>query len=205
MIDRKLYKEYINLPEVSDAPPVESLLHSGTVKFRKKLTAATAAALALAVFLLSDAAVYASSGVSLTQKAISFFKSIGNGNMTADIQVKENAIKVVTYLCNSSCGYSVVEGSRTYFVFENIKKDITDIIAGGNYYLYEYTEENGILHRIYVGEGTWRLVDNERTYLSGFAEELFLSNDSFVRVFSDYSGEEPAWRQKVRDDYPLYR
>ncbi len=205
MINRAAYKDSFFLPDPSEAPnmaTIHQLAECRKRKMRKKVI--TALCVIAAAFVLSNGICYAATGETWVKRLCS--SVLPNGVRVWEEEVSEGVWKGGAEFHDGDvrdAGYTVYENGRTYFVFGKFKKDITDIIAGGkDYYMYEYTDDQGILHRIFVGE--MKLVEEYEggplIHCSVWCEQMYYSKRHMAEV-GVFSGDE-EWLQKARRNYP---
>ena len=207
MIDRNTYKERLSVPASSGAPTVEMIYRKAESKKRKlRIKVITVICLFASAFVLSNGICYAATGETWVQKLFSYSAVLPNGVKVWQYEVSEG---VWAGGAESHDGdvkdadYTVYENGRTYFVFGKIKKDITDIVAGGkDYYMYEYTDDQGVLHRIFVGE--MKLAEEYAggplIHYSVWYEQMYFPGGHISGVGSGPNDEE--WLQKAKRDYP---
>ena len=193
MINGEIYKESFSIPDSSGVPGMETIQRRAEiVKARKKAVykkVVTAVCMLIAALVLSNGICYAATGESWLKMLWSVTLASGT-----KVELKEDPQGGIYARAEGHWddkGYTVYEDGRTYFVFEDIRTDITDIVAGGkDYYKYEYTDEQDIRHVIVVGEeiGLWH-------------EYLFYPNGHVQGVgVATKPAEWPEWMKKADQD-----
>ena len=193
MINGEIYKESFSIPDSSGVPGMETIQRRAEiVKARKKAVykkVVTAVCMLIAALVLSNGICYAATGESWLKMLWSVTLASGT-----KVELKEDPQGGIYARAEGHWddkGYTVYEDGRTYFVFEDIRTDITDIVAGGkDYYKYEYTDEQDIRHVIVVGEeiGLWH-------------EYLFYPNGHVQGVgVAPKPAEWPEWMKKADQD-----
>ena len=210
MIDRKAYKKDLFIPPSSGIPTVGMICGKAEDKKRKlrKRVLAVICVFA-AAFLLSNGVCYAATGETWVEK-LYYSVFLSNGVRVWGREVSEGVWEGGAEFHDGDvkdADYTVYENGRTYFVFGKNKKDITDIVAGGkDYYMYEYTDDQGILHRIFVGEMSLaeEYVGGPLIYCSEWWEQIYYAHGRISGVgVIPAEDNTPEWLKKVRQDYPL--
>jgi hypothetical protein len=205
MINGEIYKESFSIPDSSGVPGMETIQRRAEiVKARKKAVykkVVTAVCMLIAAFVLSNGICYAATGESWLRMLWSV--TLENGTK---VELKEDPQGGIYARADGHWddkGYTVYEDGRTYFVFGDIRTDITDIVAGGkDYYKYEYTDEQGIRHIIVVGEMMLDevVVGGGKEYVSLWREYLYYPNGHVGGVGS-VPEVKPEWLKKADRDY----
>ena len=211
MIDRITYKERLFVPASFGAPTVEMICRKAESKRRTmRKTVMLVVCIFAAAFVLSNGICYAATGETWVQKLFSYSAVLPNGVKVWEYEVSEGVWAGGAEFHDGDvkdADYTVYENGRTYFVFGKIKKDITDIVAGGkDYYMYEYTDDQGILHRIFVGEMSLaeEYVGGPLIYCSEWWEQIYYAHGRISGVgVIPAEDNTPEWLKKVRQDYPL--
>ncbi|MBQ5951214.1 MAG: hypothetical protein IJL66_03585 [Lachnospiraceae bacterium] len=206
MIEKEDLRQAMQPLRASEVPQMRDLERRIEMK-RRNLRSKIV--LALAVFvgtvMLTNAVAYAATGETWIGRIYSLHFAAGNG--AADVEVsRDGDSSGITVTAGDGTGYSVYEDEKTFFVFGNIKKDVSAEVADGGYYLYEYTDGKGVLHRIFVGEGQWAEGTDGAEYLSGWMEQFYLPDGHKASMTGAFSENDvhPAWLRKAETDYPLY-
>ena len=202
MISRQNYKDYMELSISSVVPTMEEIEMKAYSK-KKKEKIITAAILSFVLlFIGSNGIVYATTGRTWVSK-------IAQNSILVEYTERDNED---SFSATSSGdyyeGYTELVDGRTYFIFEDIRTDITDMIADNNYYMYEYTDDEEIRHVIVVGEGMFLDTDHGKQYCSLWEETLYYPNGGIgsVAQLGDMVDEIPAWLEKAHKDMgPLTR
>ena len=207
MIDRTTYKKYFLIPPSSRKPGMEEIEMKANRKKQAtiKIIISSAAAF-LAALLLSNGICYAATGETWIGMIFNYKYSSGNGAAEVEIYADENGSGITASAADGP-GYSVFEDGRTYFIFDDIKEDITDDISNGNYYKYEYTDDENVRHVIIVGEGYFDITDDEGNtgYHSCWMELFYTPEGGRGGIANtDPQNPNPIWLQKANADYPLY-
>ena len=204
MIDREEYKARFSIPDASGVPALDMIRREAEIRKRavtKKVISIICAA--IAVLVLSNGVCYAATGETWVGKV--WTTVLANG-AKAELREDENGSYSRVESHWDDVGYTVYENGRTYFVFKDIKTDITDIVAGGkDYYKYEYTDEQNIRHIIFVGEMILDevLVGGPKEYCSLWMEQIYYPNGQVQRVGVMPEPENwPEWAKKAAQDYP---
>ena len=208
MINSKVYKERFSMPEPCEAPTAEMIqrrVEAGKKTGVKRILMAVFALVAL--FVLSNGVSYAATGETWVYKIIysAVLQSGTKVEIKQDADGKLHAVAEFHDGDNKDNGYTVYENGRTYFVFGRFKSDISDIVAGGkDYYKYEYTDAQGFLHRIFVGEMPLaeEYVGGPLVHYSKWYEMVYFAEGRVEGVGWALSGDE-EWLQKAQKDYPL--
>ena len=205
MINRAAYKDGFYLPDPSEAPSMVAI-HQQAECRKRKLRKKVIMALSIfaAAFVLSNGICYAATGETWVKKLYS--SVLPNGVRVWEEEVSEGVWKGGAEYHDGDvrdADYTVYENGRTYFVFGKIKKDITDIVVGGkNYYMYEYTDDQGIMHRIFVGEMVLaeEYVGGPLIHCSQWKEIMYFPGGHLSGIGS-MPDEDPEWWQKAKKDF----
>jgi len=155
MNENETYKNAFDMIESNAVITVDSLERRKKVQQKRRLkTAVYAFAACAMLFLGSNAVAYAMTGE--TWLSYAFNTKIGNGGEIALEEYTSDEINDVSLISlelkgNENIEYFTQEGGRLFFVFEDIKEDITDICTGDNFYSHEYYDEDEVRHVIVVG------------------------------------------------------
>ena len=207
MINSKNYKERFSVPDPSGAPTAEMIQRRAEAGKKSSVKRILTAVFALvALFVLSNGVSYAATGETWVYKII-YSAVLPSG---VKVEIKQDANGGIHGAAEFHDGdikdkdYTVYENGRTYFVFGSFKTDISDIVAGGkDYYKYEYTDSQGFLHRIFVGEMPLaeEYVGGPLVHCSAWHEVIYFEGRA-DGVGSGVSGDEEWW-QKAMQDYPM--
>ena len=155
MNENETYKNAFDMIESNAVITVDSLEKRKKVQQKRRIKMAAYAFAACAMlFLGSNAVTYAMTGE--TWLSYAFNTKIGNGGEIALEEYTSDEINDVSLISlelkgNEDIEYFTQEDGRLFFVFEDIKEDITDICTGDNFYSHEYYDEDGVRHVIVVG------------------------------------------------------
>ena len=155
MYENESYKKAFDMIGSKTVITADSLEKRKKVQAKRRLQQAVCAFAACAVlFIGSNAVSYAMNGESWLSFA--FNAKIGNGGEIALEEYTSDEINDVSLISFELKGsedieYFTQEDGRLYFVFNDIKEDITDICTGDNFYDHEYYDVDGIRHVIVVG------------------------------------------------------
>jgi len=201
MIDKTKYREQFVIPASSGLPDMETMEKKADNKrkLKHKIIVMAVSAFA-AAFVLSNGICLAAAGETWIRILYDHTFNSGNGAATVQIYHDDGGAGTIV-LAGDGSGYSIYENGRTYFIFGDIKEDITEDIAGGNYYLYEYTDDSDVMHRIFVGEGAF---DNENNYCSSWMEQFLIPDGQGHATAQSGPVSWPEWLVKAMQDYPLY-
>ncbi len=126
-------------------------------RFQKKrhIQQAVYAFVACAVlFIGSNAVSYAMNGEIWLSYAFSA-KAGNGGEITLEEytgeEINDVAMISVKYPDSEAVDYFIQEAGRLFFVFGDIKEDITDLCTGDAYFSHEYYDESNIRHVIVIG------------------------------------------------------
>ena len=181
MINQERYKNIFDSIDSSSEITLDSLNKRNHELKKKRLRNSLYSLAAFAtLFLGSNAVSYAKTGEFWVASAFNF--KTGSGmEVTIDNTSPDETKTTINYDDANAKDYYSVEDGRLYFVFNDIKQDITDECSEDDYFKYEYTDEDSYRHVIIVG-GT---VDNP-----GWAEYIFdndgnYEEDFYVEEYSD--------------------
>ena len=158
MNENETYKKAFDMIESNTVITVDSLEKRKKVQQKRRLQLGVYVFAACAMlFMGSNAVTYAMTGETWLSRA--FNSKFGNG---AEVALEEytseeiNDVSLVSMELIAENGsedieYFTQEEGRLFFVFNDIREDITDICTGDNYYAYEYYDENGTRHVIVIG------------------------------------------------------
>ena len=155
MYENETYKEAFDMIESKTVITADSLEKRKKVRQKRRLQQAVYAFAAAAIlFVGSNAVTYAMNGESWLSRA--FSSKIGTGAEVAVEEYTSDEINDVSMISMELKGdenieYFKQEDGRLFFVYEDIKEDITDICTGDNYYDHEYYDADGIRHVIVIG------------------------------------------------------
>ena len=155
MYENETYKEAFDMIESKTVITADSLEKRKKVRQKRRLQQAVYAFAAAAIlFVGSNAVTYAMNGESWLSRA--FSSKIGTGAEVAVEEYTSDEINDVSMISMELKGdedieYFAQEDGRLFFVYEDIKEDITDICTGDNYYDHEYYDADGIRHVIVIG------------------------------------------------------
>ena len=155
MYENESYKKAFDMIGSKTVITADSLEKRKKVQAKRRLQQAACAFAACAVlFIGSNAVTYAMNGESWLSYA--FSAKIGTGGEVAVEEYTSDEINDVSLISfelkgDENIEYFTQEGDRLFFVFNDIKEDITDICIGDSFYNHEYYDENGIRHVIVVG------------------------------------------------------
>ena len=215
MYENETYKKAFDMIESKTVITADSLEKRKRVQQKRRLQQAVYAFAAAAIlFIGSNAVTYAMNGEPWLSYA--FNTKFGSGvevaleeytsDETDDVSLISYELKVDNG--DENIEYFAQEDGRLFFVFNDIKEDITDICTGDNYYDHEYYDENGIRHVIVVGCNNGKpecaeYIFNDNGYVfclapcieNGVAEDtlhLYLVNSPLNRDIR-YEEGKPAW------------
>ncbi len=155
MYENETYKKAFDMIESKTVITADSLEKRKRVQQKSRLQQAVYAFAAAAIlFVGSNAVTYAMNGE--TWLSYAFNTRFGNG---VDVAVEEytsdeiNDVSMISFELkgDDNIEYFTQEDGRLFFVFGDMKEDITDICTGDNFYDHEYYDENGSRHVIVVG------------------------------------------------------
>ncbi|MBQ7708126.1 MAG: hypothetical protein IJT72_10155 [Lachnospiraceae bacterium] len=171
MINQERYKNIFDSIESNSEITLDSLNQRKHELKKKRLrNSLYSFAACAALFLGSNAVSYAKTGEFWVAKAFNF--KTGSGlEVTVDNTSPDETKTTIKYDDANARDYYSVENGRLYFVFNDIKQDITDECSEDDYFKYEYTDEDSYRHVIIVG-GT---VDNP-----GWAEFMFDKDGNYI-------------------------
>ena len=155
MYENETYKEAFDMIESKTVITADSLEKRKKVRQKRRLQQAVYAFAAAAIlFVGSNAVTYAMNGESWLSRA--FSSKIGTGAEVAVEEYTSDEINDVSMISMELKGdedieYFAQEDGRLFFVYEDIKEDITDICTGDNYYDHEYYDADGIRHVTVIG------------------------------------------------------
>ena len=155
MYENEIYRKTVDMIGSNTVITADSL--EKRKKERKKMRlqqAVYALAACVVLFIGSNAVTYAMDGESWLSYA--FSTKTGNGGEIALEEYTSDEINDISLISfelmgNDSIEYFTQEDDRLFFVFGDIKDDITDICTGTDHYAHEYYDEDGIRHVIVVG------------------------------------------------------
>ncbi|MBQ9200177.1 MAG: hypothetical protein IJ141_08370 [Lachnospiraceae bacterium] len=171
MINQERYKNIFDSIDSSSEITLDSLNKRNRELKKKRLRNSLYSLAAFAtLFLGSNAVSYAKTGEFWVASAFNF--KTGSGmEVTIDNTSPDETKTTINYDDANAKDYYSVEDGRLYFVFNDIKQDITDECSEDDYFKYEYTDEDSYRHVIIVG-GT---VDNP-----GWAEYIFDKDGNYI-------------------------
>ena len=171
MINQERYKNIFDSIDSSSEITLDSLNKRNHELKKKRLRNSLYSLAAFAtLFLGSNAVSYAKTGEFWVASAFNF--KTGSGmEVTIDNTSPDETKTTINYDDANAKDYYSVEDGRLYFVFNDIKRDITDACSEDDYFKYEYTDEDSYRHVIIVG-GT---VDNP-----GWAEYIFDKDGKYI-------------------------
>ena len=155
MYENESYKKAFDMIGSKTVITADSLEKRKKVQAKRRLQQAACAFAACAVlFIGSNAVTYAMNGESWLSYA--FNTKTGNGGEIALEEYTSDEINDISLISiglegNEDIEYFAQEDGRLYFVFGDIKEDITDICTGDDFYAHEYYDEDGVRHVIVVG------------------------------------------------------
>ncbi len=155
MYENETYKEAFDMIESKTVITADSLEKRKKARQKRRLQQAVYAFAAAAIlFVGSNAVTYAMNGESWL--SLAFSSKIGTGAEVAVEEYTSDEINDVSMISIELKGdedieYFAQEDGRLFFVYEDIKEDITDICTGDNYYDHEYYDADGIRHVIVIG------------------------------------------------------
>ncbi|MCR5728155.1 MAG: hypothetical protein K6G24_11900 [Lachnospiraceae bacterium] len=155
MYENETYKKAFDMIGSKTVITADSLEKRKSVQQKRRLQQAVYAFVAAAIlFVGSNAVTYAMNGE--TWLSYAFNTRFGNGVEVAVEEYTSDEINDVSMISfelkgNDNIEYFTQEDGRLFFVFGDIKEDITDICTGDNFYDHEYYDENGSRHVIVVG------------------------------------------------------
>ena len=212
MYENETYKKAFDMIESKTVITADSLENRKKAQQKRRLQQAVYAFAAAAIlFVGSNAVTYAMNGESWLSYA--FSSRIGTGAEVAVEEYTSDEINDVSLISielkgDDNIEYFTQEDGRLFFVFEDIKEDITDICTGDNFYDHEYYDEDGIRHVIVVGCNDGKpecaeYIFNENDYVfclapcieNSVAEDnlhLYLVNAPLKRDIRYVEGK-PAW------------
>jgi hypothetical protein len=155
MYENETYKKAFDMIESKTVITADSLEKRKRVQQKRRLQQAVYAFAAAAIlFVGSNAVTYAMNGE--TWLSYAFSTKFGSG---VEVSVEEytsdeiNDVSLISFELkgDDNIEFFTREDGRLFFVFGDVKEDITDICTGDNFYDYEYYDENGSRHVIVVG------------------------------------------------------
>lgn len=155
MYENETYKKAFDMIKSKTVITADSLEKRKRVQQKRRLQQAVYAFAAAAIlFVGSNAVTYAMNGESWLSYA--FSSKIGTGGEVVVEEYTSDEINDVSLISFELKGednieYFTQEDDRLFFVFNDIKEDITDICTGDNFYDHEYYDADGIRHVIVVG------------------------------------------------------
>ena len=225
MYENETYKKAFDMIESNAVITADSLEKRKRNRQRRRLQHTAYAIAACAVlFIGSNAVTYAMHGE--TWLSYAFNTKFGNGAEVAVEEYKTNDTDDVSLVsfeikdedANEDIKYYTQEDGKLFFVFEDIKEDITDKCTGDNYYSHEYYDEDGCRHVIVVGCNDGKpeyaeYIFNDNGYvfcmapgIENSAEEdevhLYLVNSPLKRDIR-YEKGKPAWLANAEKDLGL--
>ena len=192
MTNKDKYKQAFSVLHASKDMDLEVLMMKKE-KNKKNIIKKMSVAIAGLAFLFvgSNGIAYAATGSTWVSKVINF--TTGNGTDVEIVQ-EDNSLSYQISREGDNDYVSVQDG-KLYFVFDDIKEDVTEKCSEENYYKYEYTDEQKMRHVILIG-GT--------PDTAGWAELIFDENGEYLfnqmNVGIDDVGEEPVWLLKGLHD-----
>ena len=118
------------------------------------------------------------------------------------------AIGMVTYAAKPSLfgwggNFVEVEDGRLWFIVNGEHIDITDEISETEPFLYEYTDEGGVIHYWLIGKNGPELEN------WGYGEYLYKPEENWMAGYSartnlDPDSEGPAWLEKGKEQINFY-
>ncbi|MBR1817071.1 MAG: hypothetical protein IJ763_10325 [Lachnospiraceae bacterium] len=171
MTNQERYKNIFDSIESSSEITLDSLNKRKHELKKKRLRNSLYAFAAFAVFFLgSNVVSYAKTGEFWVASVFNI--KTGSGmEVTVDNSDPDVSMITINYDEENATNYYSVENGRLYFIFNDIKQDITDECSEDKYFKYEYTDEDSYRHAIIIG-GT---VDNP-----GWAEYIFDKDGNYV-------------------------
>ena len=222
MYENEIYRKTVDM--IGSKTVITADLLEKRKKERKKRRlqqAVYALAACVVLFIGSNAVTYAMDGESWLSYA--FSSKTGNGGEIALEEYTSDEINDISLISlelkgNDSIEYFTQEDGCLFFVFGDLKEDITDICTGTGHYDHEYYDENGIRHVIVIGctngePECAEYIYNENGYLfclapciQNSAEEddlhLYLVNSPLGGDIR-YEEGKPAWLASAEKDLGL--
>lgn len=192
MTNKDKYKQAFSVLHASRDMDLEVLMMKKE-KNKKNIIKKMSVAIAGLAFLFvgSNGIAYAATGSTWVSKVINF--TTGNGTDVEIVQEDNSLSYQISREGDNN--YVSVQDGKLYFVFDDIKEDVTEKCSEENYYKYEYTDEQKMRHVILIG-GT--------PDAAGWAELIFDENGEYLfnqmNVGTDDAEEEPAWLLKGMHD-----
>ena len=155
MYENENYKKAFDMIGSRAVITADSLEKRKNAQQKRRLQQAIYAFAACAVlFIGSNAVTYAMNGESWLSYA--FSTKAGNGGEIAIEEYSSDEINDVSLIAakfpdSEDVDYYVQEAGRLFFVFGDIKEDITDVCTGDGYFSHEYYDESNIRHVIVIG------------------------------------------------------
>lgn len=194
MINQERYKNIFDSIDSSSEITLDSLNKRNHELKKKRLRNSLYSLAAFAtLFLGSNAVSYAKTGEFWVASAFNF--KTGSGmEVTIDNTSPDETKTTINYDDANAKDYYSVENGRLYFVFNDIKQDITDECSEDDYFKYEYTDEDSYRHVIIVG-GT---VDNP-----GWAEFMFDKDGNYIFNNLSIKYSDSVYFEEISDTYNI--
>lgn len=209
MIDRENYKKMYKAPICSMVPTENDIAIAAVGKKKRNK------ALIISIFVIffggiviSNGVVFAATGRVWIKDLFTYEHGMANGGLIIEYNNENQSadkgkLNIYEKTENAEAYYSVYENGRTYFIFDDIKLDISNQISDENYYKYEYTDDEDVRHVILVGEGEMKYDGESQEFYSCWIELFYFPNGEWAHMSQLGSSGITGWVKKAYDDYNI--
>ena len=209
MIDRENYKKMYKTPICSMVPTENDIaIAAAGKKKRNKALIISIFVIFFGGIVISNGVVFAATGRVWIKDLFTYEHGMANGGLIIEYNnenqsADEGKLNIYEKTENAEAYYSIYENGRTYFIFDDVKLDISNQISDGNYYKYEYTDDEDVRHVILVGEGEMKYDGESQEFYSRWIEIFYFPNGEWAHMSQLGSSGITGWVKKAYDDYNI--